>query len=284
MRVRDLVRVADFSEFFWRPFRLMVLSLALLGGTPVYAQVSFNAGGPNGGAIVVGKSTDVCVSSLEGALRYSSANGGVIELCNGSSWIRTAQVQGTTGPTAPAGSGYFVLTQTTWNGNLGGLAGADTKCLTELATTYTTWRGYATASANGQLVAAKVKAFLCNQTSCNNLMPLTTYYFAYANSAVPGGASFTTNSSGYGPNDNASWAAANYFSGSYSYWSNRKATSGILWGEQDGSNSYDSCGSWWNSSGNDGVIGASGNTNGNRFSSMATPCNVVSRLICYVNP
>jgi hypothetical protein len=77
-----------------------------------------------------------------------------------------------------------VLTPTTYNGNLGGRSGADAACLTELATTHTTWQGYSTANSNGQLVADKVHAFVTISSVLNALMPLTTYYFAYAGKAI----------------------------------------------------------------------------------------------------
>jgi hypothetical protein len=101
------------------------------------------------------------------------------QFCNGSSWIAMGSCG--CGPpiqspiTAPNGSGYFVLSHDTYDGNLGGLSGADAKCLTDL-TTHTGWMGYATANSNGQLVASKVHAFLCyndNPWTCNNTMPLT---------------------------------------------------------------------------------------------------------------
>ena len=146
------------------------------------------------------------------------------QFCNGTNWIAyggggsCGAASAGYSPTVPAGIGYFVLTSGTYTGNLGGLSGANSTCLTEL-TTNTGWLGYSTANGNGQLVAGKVLAFLCDGNICNNLVPLTTYYFANAGNSAAGGASFTTNSSGFGPGDNADWAAANYFSGSYFYWS-----------------------------------------------------------------
>ena len=131
--------------------------------------------------------------------------------------------------TAPDGSGYFVLSHDTWTGNLGGLAGADAKCLSDL-TTYTGWMGYATANSNGQLVAAKVHAFLCSRnTVCDGLMPLTTYYFANAGNASAGGGYFTTDLSGYGPNDFVPWNAVNYFYGLYIYWSAHYQNTSTAW-------------------------------------------------------
>ena len=186
--------------------------------------------------------------------------------------------------TAPAGSGYFVLTATTYNGNLGGMAGANAKCLLELATTSTGWQGHAAASSNGQLVAGKVFAFLVGAGN-NNLAALTTYYFANAGDASAGGASFTTDASGQGPGDSSSWAAANYFSGTYDYWSARGAGSSTLWSTgTNGTGRY--CSSWASSS--SVVIGGIGDaawTNGGRWNGDSNiACDTQHRLICFVNP
>ncbi len=235
------------------------------------------------GEAIIGNTSLACSGTTEGALRYSSASQ-YVELCDGSTWKPLAQVQTTGGPTAPAGSGYFVLTHTTWNGNLGGLSGADAKCLTELGTTYTSWRGYTTANSNGQITAGKVHAFLCDVYSCNNLMPLTTYYFAYANSGTPGGASFTTDASGLGPGDSAIWSAANYFSGSYAYWTGRDDPSSTLWSGDAINDNSSTCSSWANSSSETAGAGSSGYTDSRRWWATLSGCNTTRRLICFVNP
>jgi len=238
------------------------------------------------GEAIIGNTSLSCSGTTEGAQRYNSTDH-VMEFCNGTTWTPFAQVQSTSGPTAPAGSGYFVLTHTTWNGNLGGLSGADAKCLTELGTTYTSWRGYTTANSNGQITAGKVHAFLCERYSCNNLMPLTTYYFAYANSGTPGGASFTTDASGLAPGESSNaWSAANYFSGSYTYWTGRADTNGnTLWaGAVD--DLYANCNEQWSSSNSsyNGIAGNSGYTGSERWDETWPACNQTKRLICFVNP
>src|SRR5258708_40002302 len=113
------------------------------------------------------------------------------QFCNGTSWIAygpggcfTPQT-GAYQPTIPANSGFFVLTSTTYDGNLGGLAGADAKCLTEL-TGNTNWRGYSPAHNNGQLVGSQGHALLCGQFRFTNLMPGTTYKFAKVCAPTPG--------------------------------------------------------------------------------------------------
>lgn len=98
------------------------------------------------------------------------------QFCNGAQWKAMTGVVLISNILPPAGSGYFVMTNGTWSGNLGGLAGADAKCLSDL-TTNTGWMGYADANSRGLLVAAKVHAFICSTSAvCNNLMPPTSDY------------------------------------------------------------------------------------------------------------
>ncbi len=256
----------------------LVLLICFCPINAAHAEISANF---SAGAIKIGAASDACAGATEGALRYNSALKGH-ESCNGTAWVGMVQVQTIPGPTAPAGSGYFVLTETSWNGNLGGLSGADAKCLTELTVTHTNWRGYATALANGQLVSSKVHASLCGTTTtCNNLMPLTNYYFAKANDPTAGGSFFTTMPSGNGPNDNASWAAANYFSGTYSYWSGR-----IGYSSYWDSSEPNVCTNWSTSSNAiSGSTGISSSGDAQRFQDFTHPtCDQTRRLICYIDP
>lgn len=63
------------------------------------------------------------------------------QFCNGTNWIAFGGKMWQ-GDTPTSGVGYFVMSKSTWNGNLGDLSGADALCLTELATN-TGWKGYA---------------------------------------------------------------------------------------------------------------------------------------------
>lgn len=208
------------------------------------------------------------------------------EICDGTSWRRL--FQSSSGVTAPAGSGYFVLTDTAWSGNLGGLAGANSKCFTELTSTYTSWRGYSAANSNSQLTTDKIKAFLCDQDYCQKLIPLTTYSFAYANSATAGGATFTTGSTGDGPNDYNPWSAANFFSGTYDYWTNMASTSDLLWANTPAGNlygTYQHCANWTDgTSGQTGAVASSAQSDARRWWAYTYGCNTPRRLICAVNP
>ena len=53
-------------------------------------------------------------------------------------------------PLPTSSDGYFVMSKSTWNGNLGNVSGSDAKCLTDL-TANTGWRGYTDAAARGIL-------------------------------------------------------------------------------------------------------------------------------------
>jgi hypothetical protein len=220
------------------------------------------------------------------------------QFCNGTNWLAfggglaCAPASPGYNPTVPSGNGYFVLSYGTFAGSFANgqsdLPYADSLCLTDL-TTHTGWIGYSTANSNGQLVAAKVHAFLCNTMNngkCNNLMPLTTYYFANGSNSSAGGASFTTDASSNGPGDSANWSAANYFSGTYTYWTGNAGNSSTDWGLNSPGGGVDTCGfGSWAQSTNTGQTGTSAYTNGNRWDDGSLPsCTNSFHLICFVNP
>ena len=211
----------------------------------------------------------------------------VYQFCNGTKWVM-AGIGPSQAVTAP--NGYFVMSQSTWNGNLGGRDGADAKCLTEL-TTNTNWMGYATALSNGQLIAWKVRAFICDHRGgggeeCLNLAPSATYYFAYAGDVTKGGAGMTMDGNGLGPNNNANWSDATHFGGSYGYWSDRTFGSDTVWGDNLQSTGAD-CGDAWvdGTSGANGFAPNTNNTDANRwYLGTFAACNVPQHLVCIVNP
>jgi hypothetical protein len=117
-------------------------------------------------------------------------------------------------------------------------------------------------------------------------MASTTYNFAVADNASVGGATFTTDSNGNGPNDNADWAAANYFGNAYLYWTNMQGTgSTVAW--TGAANPAGACGGF-TSSNPASASPNSGNstyTNYNRWDSGAwLSCSDTYHLICFVNP
>lgn len=232
------------------------------------------------GEAIVGYTGLACNSSTQGAIRYNSSIP-TIEFCDGSNWRKVIGDQSGYNPTAPSGSGYFVLTQSTYNANMGGVTGVDSKCLTEL-TTNTNWKGYSTANANGQLIASKVHGFVGNQ---DYLMPITTYSFARVGDSTVGGATFTTDSSGSGPNDYADWAAANYFSVSAYFWTaitQYGSTSDTNWTNAwDGNNCYNFTTS---TSAGTAQAGYSAATNRSRWTANLMSCDTLLPIVCYVNP
>lgn len=222
-----------------------------------------------------------CNGANEGVQRYNYTNH-AIEWCNGSSWI-SAQTGGTTATVPPpgmGGTGYFVLSASTWNGNLGGLSGANAKCRTELST-------YNWKNKPGTLDTSKVFAFLCDGTTCNALIANTTYYYATANDLTAGGASFTTDSSTRGPNDNYQWNASNRFNTAAAFYSNRNADTTGLWNNsvvQAGS-TISNCNNWSvSTNGGDYTNGSTSAVDDGRWYNTNMNCSATSNLICYVNP
>lgn len=224
-----------------------------------------------------------CTAATTGAIRYNSITPR-IEFCDGAAWQILAQTA-TSGLTAPPDSGYFVLSNGTWTGNLGGLSGADAKCLSDL-TTNTGWAGYSAANSNGQLIAGKIHAFLCDGIgACNNLTPLATYYFANAADPSAGGGSFTTDSSGLGPNSSVAWSAFNRFNNGTTYWTDRGQGSSTAWPTTSAGGTNLSCAFWTTSAnGNSGVAGISSAADNTRWDNASTSCTASLHLVCYVNP
>lgn len=268
-------------------FILLFLALPILlaMSSLAFAEVSANH---STGSVIIGYDSDACNAGRGGALRYNTTvTPRVIELCDGSAWTRLV---GTTNSSiqAPSGSGFFVLTESIYDGNLGGLNGADAKCLAEL-TTKTNWKDYAVAQSNGQLTSTKVKAFLCSTSAaCNNATPLATYYFAAVGDPSKGGASFTTNSSGQGPGNTSIWSAANFFGRDANYWHGKSSNSGgnsTLW-STEGGNLANRCDAF-TSTANAGAFGTSSANDARRYYSGTgdnLACTNQLHLVCFVHP
>jgi len=241
----------------------------------------------------------------EAALIYNAAYH-TYQFCNGTNWIPFGGPSWITPP--GAGNGYFVMSKSTWNGNLGDLSGADSLCLTEL-TTNTGWKGYAEAEADGKLVSGNVHAWLCDNLGCNNLNANTTYYFADANNSTHGGNLFTTTSSGDGPGFVADWSQPSYFASGYEYWAGTRANGAFgaqspnSWGTTiwtTGGMCNGATEGWGSASGsNGGCFGLAGGTGVGGSSNVYVAeyggydacgnnnplaCNTTHNLICYVNP
>ena len=252
----------------FRPL-LLLASLAFLPTLPIYADCSDPAG----------KEKDIIYND-----DYHT-----YEFCDGTQWFSMGKP--IAGRRGGLGSGYFVMTKAAYNGNFGStednLNAPNTKCLAEL-TTDTGWKGYSTAKANGQLIGAKVHAFLCTESICNTLIPLTAYYFANAGDITAGGASFPTDANGDGPNDAADWSAANYFNGDYLYWTGyRNPKTDSSWGDTPSGSGYQckTTNSWdTETKSAKGVYGHSTAANKNRWWAGNDTCDGSHHLICYVDP
>lgn len=174
----------------------------------------------------------------------------------------------------------------------GGLTLANEICLKSL-TTYTSWFGYTQANAEGRLDSTHVKAFLCDGITCNNMTPNTNYYFGNPIDSNAGGGFFTTDASGYGPDNSHNWQYANLFGvlhwmyqPSRYYWTGRGTTSATKW---SGTSDANNCSGWTNGSSGSGALGLNESTNAGRWNNGTLVCSQNSApyapgLLCMVNP
>jgi hypothetical protein len=222
-----------------------------------------SGGGGGGCSSPAGKERDIIYSSAYHTYQF----------CNGTNWVKYGGKLWQGGQPTSDTVGYFVMSKSTWTGDLqdaagihtDGLTAANALCLTEL-TTNTGWKGYAAANANGQLVSGKVHAWLCEGSGCNNLNANTTYYFADANNGAHGGNRFTTDSTGDGPGYEADWSQASYFGTNYQYWAGARSDGSNVdfWetGEYTTNGHCDNGSTYWSSTSNvNGCTGVAGATN-----------------------
>jgi len=238
-------------------------------------------GGSSGGDSMLLAEDAACNAGNQGKVRWSdSAN--TLQICDGTNWrgIIAPVDPGAGEPyVPPAGSGYFVLSAGMWDANLGGLAGGNAKCLADL--TANDWMGKADATARGLLNSGHVRAFLCVTSNCQNVLPLTTYYFAVSGDATKGGASFTADHISRGPGNSQNWAGINYFGLDATYFTGRSYVSETLWGIDK---LYD-CSSFITDSGASiGTYGKANSTGASRATSLVTLCNQFHSLVCMVHP
>ena len=111
-----------------RIYALTVLSV-LFSPALAFSQISFNGGGTNGGAVIVGSSTTTCDASTVGGLRYS---GGTIQYCNGAVWDAINAIGGCDG--TPASFNFAdqsaVVNSTLTLSNILLITGTDPGCTT----------------------------------------------------------------------------------------------------------------------------------------------------------
>lgn len=184
--------------------------------------------------------------------------------------------------TAVGGTGFFVLTETSYTGNLGGLTGANALCLTELQSK--NWLGKTQAT----LSSDTVRAFLCDDSTCQDPLGNSQYRFAAAGSVGDGGESFQTDFYGRGPGDSEAWhAGEEEFGASEFWWSGyRGQDSDQYWGvvepSQNNANDFN-CGNW-TTNGANGRYGYTSQTGSERWNFSETGCSNPRRLICLVDP
>jgi hypothetical protein len=174
---------------------------------------------------------------------------------------------------------FFVLTESGFDGALGGRLGATFWCKDDLVTY--DWKGKNEAVLNDNTI----KAFLCDSTGCNDLKPNRTYYYAASNKPTIGGDRFTTNSLGQGPGSPSSWTSSVQFgTPGYYVWTGRAVGSDPnLWESATAANH---CNNW--SSGTNTFQGNAGGTNLTNQSrwndNLPSSCNTGYKLICIVEP
>ncbi len=254
-----------------------------LGGTSYQTDVFFDAGSRTDSVrFTVGTSSQrpTCTAALYGAMRYNTDTSSY-EYCNNTGWVAPVLASAeATPPTPPASNGYFVLSSTTTDGNLGGMEGAATFCVNDL--TANDWMGKADAVSRGLLNTSNVRPFLTSTEANGNLMPVTTYYFARSGKPAVGGGSFKTNYAGMGPGWADPWSAYNYFAGNLYYWIGSRDYSTNYFGLNGCCTSY--CNNWrTNSSGVSTGTGQSGAGGYQRYTGYAS-CDQQLYLICVVNP
>lgn len=200
---------------------------------------------------------------------------------------RAAGLPFDTGTCGDSTSGFFVLTQDSWNGDLvtaagGGMSGLDAGnalCLGDL-TTYD-WQCKSVAQNRGLLNSTHVKAFLCDSAGCNDATASTVYYYARSNDPNSGGNRFKTDASGRGPQEASYWDNNYNMNDTRNLWSGRNGGTMLAWPDTPNA----TCANWTSSSA--GLNGRTGNTNNyetKRWSNGSPTCNNANRLVCFVNP
>jgi len=160
-----------------------------------------------------------------------------------------------------AAENYFLLSKDTYTGNLGGISGADLKCLTEVNN-----YDFKGKPSGVTFTQDQVFAFLCDSSSCFNLKPNEVYTFARLGNTAYGGATFTTDSSGRGTGDRNWWGPVDHqgnpvmdYFGGYSgekYWTGRNVLGGFAIDEYWSENPHTyTCADWSVDQGNWGING-----------------------------
>lgn len=207
----------------------------------------------------------------------------ILQWCNGQNWW------GVPLPKVPLG--FFVMTNNTYTGNLGGLAGANATCLNEL--TNNDWKGK---SAGVTLTSGTVRAWLCSSVGCQNLASGVLYKFALAGDTTKGGNYLYSDYVGRGPFEDGyvnAWRTNGYFGVTTNFWSGRNSfsqtTDGLAWEDEVFPLAKDTntCSDWTSTATNGqyGQTDPASCCHERAWSSYFTACSTTfQRLICIVDP
>lgn len=170
---------------------------------------------------------------------------------------------------------FFLLSKNTYTGNLGGVTGADQKCLTEVNS-----NDFYGKPAGKIYAASNVRAFICSTTFCNGTLSNTQYTMGRLGFPLIGGYKFTTDVDGFGPNDSKDWSAGNAFGSGADYWSNRNVISGTKWNNTP---TLSDCSLWTSGAVTNGFHGRTNQTGFQRWTYVTMNCSNPLSLVCIVN-
>lgn len=265
---------------------LVICLMTALAGSAMTARAEISAN-YKGGAVIIGPAGDgECAPATEGALRWSSVNA-IHEMCDGSQW-RPMLVTAEPGePFTPSSlPGYLVLSADTYNGGQSALGGPNAICLDDLINN--DWQGKADAQSRGLLVVARVRAFICTTTNCNNLLPGVAYHFSAGGFPAVGGATITVGLDGSAPHNTDNWTGTNYFGADAYYWSGRGLTGDpALWGDTPAVTTPGTqvCNNYNSVSGSHSArIGHTNQTGEARWNAGTGACSGARHLLCIVHP
>lgn len=209
-----------------------------------------------------GHTISSCTGTAVGTYAYDSGNQ-VFKYCDGTNWRLMAPNRG-----------FLIMSAGAFAGNIGGLSGANSFCLSDLQA-----NGFIT-SIYGQLDSSHVRAFLCDTGTCQIGKPSTTYALGISGDTVSGGATFTTDAAGLGPNNATSWAGTTTMgTAGHTYWTGDSGGTSTAWGATPSV----TCTGWTTTTGT-GTYGANNFTNGNRWTASTQNCAVSQRVLCFVDP
>jgi hypothetical protein len=171
--------------------------------------------------------------------------------------------------------GYFVAGFSA-EGDIGGLSAANAACYTALASG--SWLGKSTAQANGQLTASNVEAWLCDDTTCQDLTPNANYALATTSFPSAGGNVMRTTMHGYIEDDDVGLDFSNRFNEFFEMWTGR--------GTDNLPSAAGTCNNWTsNLLADDSIVGVTDTgLYSEKLAKYPNTCDEMSRVICMVHP